>query len=189
MRFLSKYAKYIVSVQPQINESYATGHTKTIQRPIYAIFALDGVTGEERSLARAHFSFNGFYQNEDLVTIVEPDYRISLFDSEVAQRREGWSDEERLMVEAELIEKARLFPDDLLVIEEVRLTPPWPNYDSFSGAQPELLEKIHSDGYDYADVLAYERQAQNRPEVIAALERMLEEEPDTTPVMEETLVG
>ena len=188
MRFLSKYGKYIVSIQPQINESYATGHTKTIQRAIYATFSLDGVTGDDRALAREHFSFNGFYQEEDLVTIVDPSYRISCFDSLLAQQREGWSNDERIMVENTLIAKAQQFPDDVLVIEEIRLSPPWPTYDAFAGTQAELIAKLHEDGFDLAEVLAYELQEQKREEVIAALEAELEIEPDTTP-SEELVVG
>src|SRR5262245_33132497 len=104
MRFVSKYARYMVQVRPQIVEAYATGANKVVQPQLVATFAVDLVTGDERALARQHFSFNGFAQEQDLVTIVEPDARISAFDSRLAQAEQGWTDEERELVETVLTE-------------------------------------------------------------------------------------
>ena len=189
MRFISKYAGYMLHVQPQIVEAYATGQTKVVQPQIIARFEVSKVTGDERALARQMFQFNGFAQEQDLVTVVEPDARISAFDSRLAQAENGWTDEQREMVEQALVAEWGRLPQDMIKVEEVRLAPPWPTYDSFSGTRAELLEKLDEDGYNVADVLAYERDAQNRAEVVAVLERALEDEPDTTPVGEEELVG
>jgi hypothetical protein len=195
MRFISKYAKYMVQVRPQIVEAYATGQSKVIQPQLIAAFDVALVTGEERALARQHFSFNGFAQEQDLVTVVEPDARISAFDSRLAQAEHGWSDEEREAVEALLTKNAEYLPEDLIRIERERLSPPWPSYDQFSGTRQQLAQKIEEDGYDVVDVLAYERENQNRPEIVAALElaadlvaeglRLKEQMPD----LEEELVG
>jgi len=171
MRFISKYAKYMVQVRPQIVEAYATGQTKVIQQPLVAAFDLGLVQGDERAIARQVFSFNGFAQEQDLVTVVEPDARISAFDSRLAQAELGWTDDERELVEAVLVDNARKLPEDLIVIEEIRAEPPWPTYDSFKGTKNALLKKIEEDGYDFAAVLAYERENQNRPEIVTALEQ------------------
>ena len=191
MRFVSKYAKYILHCRRQIAEHYATGESQIIQRQLLAEFQVGILTGDERALARQHFSFNGFAQEQDLVTIVEPDARISAFDSRLAQAELGWTDAERELVEAELIKVARLLPEDLIVIEEIRLAPPWPTYDAFPGDATKLLMRVEDDGYDLADVVAYERENQNRPEVIFMLEKAIEHAADspasTEPV--EELVG
>ena len=170
MRCISKFAKYALQVRPQVVEAYATGATKIVQEQLVARFSLNAVQGEERALARQHFAFNGFYQEEDLVTIVEPDYRISAFDSIEAQAQEGWSDEEREWVERALVREAEIHPQDLLVIEARRVEPPWPSYDAYRGSPTQLCKKIEEDGYEFASVLDYERENQNRPEVVAKLE-------------------
>jgi len=170
MRCISKFAKYALQVRPQVVEAYATGATKIVQEQLVARFSLNAVQGEERALARQHFAFNGFYQEEDLVTIVEPDYRISAFDSIEAQAQEGWSDEEREWVERALVREAEIHPQDLLVVAVKRALAPWPTYDEFKGTATQLCKKIEEDGYEFASVLDYERENQNRAEVIAKLE-------------------
>jgi len=170
VRFISKFAKYALQVRPQVVEAYATGAHKITQEQLVARFTIQAVTGDERALARQIFSFNGFYQEEDWVTIVEPDYRISAFDSVISQHEEHWTDEERVMVEQALIREAELHPQDVYVIEAKRAQIPWPTYDSFKGTNAQLCKKIEEDGYSFVDVLAYERENQNRPEVVAKLE-------------------
>jgi len=171
MRYVSKYAKYMINVRKPIIEYYATGQQSTIQSEITAVFDVGLVSGDERALARSHFSFNGFSQEQDEVTIVEPDARISAYDTRLAQIENGWSDEERELVERALNEEAQRLPDDMIAIEETRTLPPWPNYDSFKGSRDQLLSKIEEDGFDFAQALAYERENQNRPEIVAALEQ------------------
>jgi len=173
MRFVSKYAKYMVNVRGPVVEYYATGQSKEIQRALVAAFDVALVDGEERALARQHFSFNGFAQEADMVTIVEPDARISAYDTRLAQTEQGWTDEERELVEQVLTENARRLPEDLILVEEVRLAPPWPTYDRFPGDAKQLLRKVEEDGYSFDDVLAYERENENRPEVIDLLEQAL----------------
>jgi len=170
VRFISKFAKYALQVRPQVTEAYATGAIKITQEQLVAQFTIAAVTGEERALARQVFSFNGFYQEEDWVTIVEPDYRISAFDSVIAQAEQHWTDDERVAVEQALIREAEAHPQDVYVIEAKRAVAPWPTYDSFKGTPVALCKKIEEDGYSFIDVLAYERENQNRPEVIAKLE-------------------
>jgi len=195
VRFISKYAKYALQVRPQVVEAYATGATKITQEQLVARFTIQAVTGDERALARQIFSFNGFYQEEDWVTIVEPDYRISAFDSLIAQVEEHWTDDERIAVEQALIRESEQHPQDVYMIEAKRAQIPWPTYDSFKGTPAALCKKIEEDGYSFADVLDYERENQNRPEVVAKLElaynladdglRIAEQMPES----EEELVG
>jgi hypothetical protein len=176
MRFISRFGRYGVQIRPQIQEAFATGMVRIIQTPLNAYFHEGGLLPSERDLAVSRWSFNGFYQEQDEVTIVAPDYRIGVFDSVEHQIANQWTNEERKQVEVELISLAERFPNDLLVVAETVIMPPWPHYDNYSGGIAKLITKIEEDGYSIADVLAYERQSQNREDVIDALEQMVEDE-------------
>ena len=189
MRFLSKYGRFAVQIQNKIEENYATGMSRTLQEGIYARFEPGLMRPMERELALAHWSFNGFYQEADEVTIVPPDYRIGVFDSDQAQSDNQWSDETRLRVETELSRLAGLY-DDMLIVPRTTLPAPWPNYDSFEGTLAALMRKLVDDGYDLNQVLLYEEESQKRPEVITALEELISNptgEPSEIPLEEEVL--
>lgn len=190
MRFISRYGKNGVAIRGEVVEAYANGSRKVTQTQIAAYFQPYMVTPEERQLAIQSWHFNGFYQEQDEVTPVPPDYRIGLFDSVLAQAENGWSDEERQLVEAKLIKLADATPTDLLAIVVPTLAPPWPRYDAFDGTTLDLMNKIVEDGYTLEAVLAYERENQNRDEVVEALEQMIDDG-DVVPtiVAEEELVG
>ena len=95
MRFLSKYGRFQVTCRRLIVEHYATGTSRVLQEPLEAHFHEGALLPEERELAIATWTFNGGYQEQDEATWVPPDYRIGLFDSELAQLAHGWSDEDR----------------------------------------------------------------------------------------------
>jgi len=172
MRFISKYGRYGVCVRPQIQEAYATGMAKVIQEPVYAMFQVGELLAHERELAVSHWMFNGFYQDQDEVTIIPPDYRIGIFDSEQAAINNLWSDEIKLLVENTLLDLSSRF-DDMLAVPELRFAPPWPRYDEYTGSASALLRKLLDEGYDLQDVLDYEQQNQARPKVIEELTREL----------------
>jgi len=186
MRALARFGRYAASVRRQIDEHYATGMSKTIQTGLTAQFKPFGMRPLERELALASFSFNGFYQAEDEVTVIPPDYRIGVFDSFEAQAENAWTEEERVMVEQELRRLAALDPNTLVIVPEVHLPAPWPRYDEFNGSIARLMDKIVDDGYILEDVLAYERENQDRPDVIAALEQLIE---DGEVVQAEEVIG
>lgn len=181
MRFISRYGKNGVAIRAENVEAYANGTRKVTQTAIAAYFQPYLLTPEERQLAIDTFHFNGSYQEQDEVTIVPPDYRIGLFDSRQAQAEQGWSDEERLQVEAKLQQLSAQQPMDLIVVVEAVPVAPWPNYDVFAGSVLDLMAKVVEDGYTLEAVLAYEAANQARPEVIGALEELLE---DQVPITE-----
>jgi hypothetical protein len=183
MRFISKWGRFGVQIRPQLQEAYATGMARVIQEPVYAMFYPGKLTPDERQMAVTHWTFNGFYQEQDEVTVVAPDYRIGCFDSREAQIESGWSDELRIEVENELVRLAGLY-DDVMVVPEITLSPPWPRYDEFKGGPKVLVRKLIEEGYDLEEVLAYERQSQNRELVVEELEREL-----AGGVREEEVVG
>lgn len=174
MRFVSRYGEFGVQIRPQFVEAYATGGVQVTQQGVYAMFHVIGTRPEEVDLAkeRWHGTFNGFYQQEDEVTILPPDYRLGSFDSEQAQLDNGWSDEIRDEVERTLIELSERF-NEILVVPATLLPPPWPNYDNFEGTLAALMRKVVDDGYELENVLGYERAMQNRPDVVVALEELI----------------
>jgi len=173
MRVLARYGRYMVQVRPQISEAYANGAVKVTQTPLLAEFREGLMTPEERALCKQSWTFNGFYQEQDEVTPVEPDYRLGLFDSIKAQIDNGWTDEERRLVEEALERTAVREPNSVIVVHEARLEPPWPTYDSFTGSVNELCTKIAEDGYDLETVLTYEEENQDRPEIVAAFRQLI----------------
>jgi len=190
MRFISRFGRYGTMVRRDLTEYYASGVSKVIQTPLVAQFHEGHLLPAERELAVAHWSFNGSYQERDEVTTVAPDYRIGAFDTIQAQIDNQWSDEERRMVEEELQELAADYPNDLMAVPEVKLSPPWPRYDEFEGSLVDLMQKLVDDGYQLEEVLAYERQSQDRVEVIEALEQMIEDERSPGPAeLAEEIVG
>lgn len=190
MRVIARYGRYAVQVRPQITEAYATGHTRIIQSQLIAHFHEGGLMPDERSIAKANWTFNGFYQEQDEVTPVEPDYRIGVFDSHVSQGQQGWNDEERRSVEDELARLAALYPTTLIVIAQEQSLPPWPNYDAFTGSLNDLCTKIIEDGYPLEGVLAYEEENQDRPEVVQALKQLIDDDVTAPlPMQAEEVIG
>jgi|SRR5262245_21181495 len=193
MRFLSKFGRYGVQCQHEIAEPFATGQVRLLQRSIIAYFKPWGMRPLERELAIAHWggSFNGFYQEQDEVTVVPPDYRIGVFDSEVGQAENGWSDEERELVEKTLIETGAL-TDNVIAVPLTVVPPPWPRYDEFTGTTEQLVRKLVEEGHDLVATLEYERANQKRPELMAALKDLIDD-PDALlelqPEQSEEIVG
>jgi hypothetical protein len=172
MRFISKYGRFGVQIIPMIQEAYATGMAKTVQEPVYAMFEPWLLLPHERELALSRWTFNGFYQQEDEVTVLPPDHRIGLYDSVIDQQNKGWPDAIRLEVERVLIANAEL-TDNIIVVPKIVVAPPWPRYDDFEGTPEGLLARLLEDGYQLEEVLAYERESQNRPEIVEMLEELI----------------
>lgn len=185
MRFISRYGRFTMQARPQVTEAYATGMTRVVQEGLYAHFAPGGLTLEERSFAIEHWQnkFNGSMQEQDEVTTIEPDYRLGVFDSEAAQDANGWSDEERLIVEDALLHQRT---NDVITMPELQFAPPWPNYELYNGTAKALVRKLVDEGHDLEQTLNFERQHQNRSEVITLLEETIAG--DELP-QEETVVG
>lgn len=172
MRFISKYGRFGVQIIPMVQEAYATGMAKTIQEPVYASFEPWLLLPAEREFAVATWNFSGFYQLEDEVSIMPPDYRIGLFDSVIDQQTKGYSDEVRLEVERVLLANAAL-TDNIIVVPVTVHPAPWPRYDDFTGTTPQLIERLIEDGHDLDAVLAFEQSSQKRQDVIDALEALI----------------
>jgi hypothetical protein len=171
MRFAGKFGHLVVQIQREITESYATGAVKVLQPNVWASFKPDGLQPFEREIVLSHWAFQGIYQEGDEATMVQPDYRIGVFDSAIAQIENAWSDETREMVEKGLLDLVRY--DYVLPLPKTSLPAPWPNYDEYRGTVGALMKKLEDDGHDLALVLEYERASLNRPALVSALEDKL----------------
>lgn len=173
MIFIAKYGKYGLQVRTEIKEQYATGGERIVQSPLYANFtpadAQPLLAAERAEALNRFFLLGGLPQNVDEATHVEPDYRIGRYDTRQAQADNGWSDEDRELVEQRLLEHCDIYPDALFRMPEVESDAPWPAYDTFKGSAGQLAKKVREDGYDPTEVIAYEMANQNRDDVIAAL--------------------
>lgn len=178
MRFAAKHGHHCVVIQKDIQERYATGAVKVLQRLIEAQFRPEGLKPFEREYVLSQWHhWRGLYQEADEATPVQPDYRIGVFDSDTAQIQEGWTDDERLLAEHVLQTRA-VADDTLLELPRTGVAAPWPRYDEFQGNVRQLLRRLTEDGYDLSQVLEYEQAMQARPAVITALEAQIAGEPE-----------
>lgn len=105
--------------------------------------------------------------------IVVADIQGGFFDSVAAQQREGWTDEEREMVERKLREIQKTRPDYVEEIVPVHVPAPlpWQTYNELSVAEiVEFAPKLRL----VPEALRYERENRARAEVINQLEVELE---------------
>lgn len=94
--------------------------------------------------------------------------RLGVFDSEIAQLQNGWTDEQRIEVE-EALRSHTLNGSMYIEVKDLPAALPWNGYDSVES--PEQVLYIASlTNSDLAAVLAYERGSKNRPEFVQALE-------------------
>lgn len=117
------------------------------------------------------FQFNGLPDSG-----ITPEQWLSYYDSVAAQSQFGWTDEEREAIEEKLLAQG------YMQVELDRLKAPWPAYGKLvaQGARTiekvaaKIAEKVVEDGYDPAEVAAYEAANLNRPEVLDALAALVE---------------
>jgi hypothetical protein len=171
-----------------IQEAYATGMAKVVQEPVYAMFEPWLLRPEERELAISRWTFNGFNQHEDEVTVLPPDNRIGVYDSVVDQQNKGWPDALRLEVERVLIANSEI-TDNICVVPKSFIAPPWPRYDDFNGTSDELLARLVEDGHALDSVLAYEIDNQNRPEIVTALQELIDDPDALLELQTEEVLG
>jgi hypothetical protein len=174
MRFLSKFGQFALQVRGEERENYASGASKVTQMQVIAKFEPGGCNSEERELAIRRWRFNGQLQEMDEVTSIQPDYRIGLFDSVIAQSDSQWPDELRKEVERKLIDHSERF-EDVMLVPHIGPEPPWPRYDAYNGTPAQLLRKLTDEGHDLHQVLAYERENQNRERVVEAISSLLDD--------------
>jgi hypothetical protein len=172
MRAISQYGEYGIQIRHQQQKGMGDGSIQVTVEPIYAKFknSSDALI-YETEVERAHkmFGFRGRYQHVDEATPADILYRLSVLDTE----QQGWDDETRGIVEAELL---RLEPinDDFFIATEVPVPAPYPAWDYADLPAFQLVAGLVQMGFDLNQALTYEKVfGPRREEVIEALEAVI----------------
>lgn len=172
MRFVSQYAGFTVGIQAA--KRVRTMSDEIIESsPFYqAVFDNRAWNQHDLEVAIRHLRFEGMPQYEDQATPVSPAIRISVYDTEEAILKPDWPEGlEKETVERKLL-NAMSYGRAFVIVPEVALEAPWPNYDLHDGNADSLVLLVHSLGISFETVLEYEssKWGQQRAEVIEALQ-------------------
>lgn len=181
MRFVAQISGFVVGIRPERKSRSMDGETIVNRVGISANFRPMEFSAHDLEIALASFQFKGLYQHEDEATPVEPNYRISIYDTDEEYERrlgteEEWSLEDKELVERRLLESKSL-GDTFVVVPEQMMELPWPRYRDFDGDATELvLAAVNVVGVPLEDVLAYEtsKWGEKREEVIDALQTAIQ---------------
>lgn len=173
MRAISQYGEFSLQVRPQRVKAMGDGTAQIVQEPIYAKFSRDGVIYDaEIEKAEKVFAFRGRFQHIDEATPADVMYRLSVLDTTT----QGWSDEDRELVEAELLRKENL-TNDFFISDHRPLQPPFPAWDESEKPAFQLVASLVDMGFDLSAALDYERSfGPKREAVIEALEETIKDQ-------------
>lgn len=174
MRFVAKYQKYSIQARVQRETITVDGFPMVSQEQILCDFEQGSLRPYEVDAGIAQLG-----ARRGLPDGIDPSYRLSVFDTEWAQHAHAWDPETREYVEA-FLQRNPSFGTDYILVEEPKVAAPWPRYDEIKDVK-RLVAKVVEDGFDIADVIAYEIQNQDRPDVLAALDAAKSEQPDALP--------
>ena len=168
MRFISRISAFKIEVLGQKRQQ--VGDEIIITEPsTIAEFRQEAIHPWEEKAARESFQFLGVTEEDPHSGIpVDPIGRVSVFDTQEAQKRFGWSDEKRDLVEKNLITAQLSNSQDFILVNKPPLEKPWPSYETTHHAK--IASMVEELGLDKAEVIEYEKENKNRPSVIEALE-------------------
>lgn len=183
MRFISKIRNYSHGIRDEESEFVAAAggrmQKRITLRGLEAQFEGRGLTAYEQEVAIRELTHKGLPEDRDTRVDVSPLSRLSVYDSEKAQRELGFSDEEREIIEQTLLNSLENGKAYVHVPTPAR-PEPWPGYDTLSAEQ--IIDGLNTGlvQVELDDVIAYERENENRIEILEAL--------SADPVIEETIV-
>lgn len=162
-RFVSFGRKYAHGIRSEISEPTQFGR-HTLVRPLFAQFSEDGRTEYDVEYGVKMLRPHGLPEDAIDGGEVDPRSQMGVFDTEVVGRVNQWSDEEKAIV----AETLRSSPEYGMNFVEVLHSQPFAGYDTMSA--DNVLQAIDAGiAVDYEMAIAYERENENRPELIAEL--------------------
>lgn len=172
MRYASRHRNFRHGARVGESMVLANGKEQVIEKHLAAKFvpAEQILTEDEIKFALDNLVFPGLPIDKNTNSHASPRIRLSGFDTETAQTENGWTDEERSIVEDAL----RGSPDlgmGFIELPKARVQKPWATYDETPIAN--LIGLTEAVGVSLNYVLAYERQNQNRDSVVFLLEDAL----------------
>lgn len=181
MLFMSERQKAVTVRNEKPIFSLKTGERIGLERRVFANLERGYMPDWAVSIAEETFAMGGKPPS------IPTQRWIASYDSVLAQQLEGWTDEERRMIEEKLMAQG-----DVLLIEQPALDPPYAQYDKHrKTAGQRKLEHVLSDisasyelaGFDINQAVRYEQQNLNDPVVIEHLQSLA-----PTPVVVEPLI-
>jgi hypothetical protein len=166
-RFAARFSKYSHGVRSAEVEHYATGREKVIAPGLEAQFEVLGVTNEDYREALEHLTFTGLPFDIETESVVEPRSRLAVFDSRQAQQLHRWSEDDHDLV-VKTLRESPMLGVEFIELSSAAIQAPWKGYDDVETPE-EIISLIKATGSDAGQVIAYERENANRPEVIDAL--------------------
>jgi len=167
-RFVSPHRNYAHGIRGYLPQRLGPYGDHLPEQPaLEAQFGPDLRTDEDIALAKSSFRFRGLPIWENGQT-VEPTYRISVFDSEVAKLQNGWTDEEEALV-VDVLRNHGPIGQMYVEVIPVAASVPWNGYDGIDDAD-RIVDLAVGTNADIAAVIAYEKENQNRSYVVEALE-------------------
>lgn len=178
-RFVSPHRNFSIGVR-NARASYLGPDGKMVPavEELRADFTPDLRTAEDTALAKSVFVFRGMPIYED-GSPIDPSFRISVFDTEVAKLQNGWSDDDEQLVIAAI--RANVGSGSCAEVIPVAAAKPWNGYDGLTDPE-KVVELALAIDADLAQVEQYERENLNRPEVVEALQAAAAERDETITV-------
>ena len=172
MRFVSLYARLGLGTARKEKFVLALdGQRDQTQDSLSVQFTQEYLTQDDITFALSYFPesrFQGRYLEADEITQEPLAQRIGVYDTVEEQARQGWTDEERELVESWMKAKPNYGQDFVEVVPVAKeVTKPWPSYNSTHHFKiPTLAAELGL----IDEALAYEAAHKNRAGVIEALE-------------------
>jgi hypothetical protein len=167
-RFVSSHRNFTHGVRGHVPAHLGPdGKMVPEQTELQAEFTPDLRNEEDTAIALASLTFRGLPIFED-GRPVQPHYRISVFDSEIARLQNGWTEDDEALVVETLRTRG---PIGVMYVEvlPVPAEKPWNGYDDLTDAD-RVVELATAIDADLQKVAQYERENKNRPAVLAAIE-------------------
>lgn len=165
-RFVTRHGNAALTAREEIKEDFATGKSRIVQRALYVQFGSDGLTDHDYEVARTNLTFLGLPEDREKGGEADPRPRMGVFDSALAQATNGWTDEEAEIV-VDFLRAHEWMGRGYVEVEALRLPRPWPRYDVTPAEA--IVQTAEAIGVPLEDVLAYERENQEREEVCRLL--------------------
>jgi hypothetical protein len=194
VRAISHIRRYGIVIFSEINRN-VNGVIEEV-RPLHVAEFMPGdITSEELTWAERFFKPHGRTYEADEVTPSALLGRMSSYDTEApanleryaqiddiaagepipGHRGETWEQgTTKRLTEERLRQRVNGLAGDFAIVEQAPLSPPWPTYDEFKGYPRDIIEKLIEDGHHLPEALAYERQNQNRADLVEDLEATIE---------------
>lgn len=165
-RFISQHRGYELALRgPAISGYQPTGEAIVSAKALNATFVQGGASPWEIEAALNHWE--GVWAG--LADGVDPRTRLSVFDTEWAQKELEWTDEEREYVEQKMLTLSGRLGNEYIQVEELHAELPWPSYKTFTSPE-RIVSFMREGGTDPEIVLRFERENLNREDVLDAVE-------------------